>query len=76
MASVSVTEMTATTEDWAEAVVTAEPPTVEVKLFGKWNPDEVHVNDISLAVSVACIGIHKLIVKQRVHSYYNSMLLL
>lgn len=45
--------MTAATEDWAEAVTAAaEPPTVEVKLFGKWNPDEVHVNDISLAVSV------------------------
>ena len=47
-----VTVMTATTEDWSEAVTAAaEPPTVEVKLFGKWNPDEVHVNDISLAVS-------------------------
>lgn len=42
--------MTASTEDWAEAITAAaEPPTVEVKLFGKWNPDEVHVNDISLA---------------------------
>jgi hypothetical protein len=42
--------MTATTEDWADSMVTAaEPPTVEVKLFGKWNPDEIHVNDISLA---------------------------
>ena len=40
------------TEDWSEAVTaTAESPTVEVKLFGKWNPDEIHVNDISLAVS-------------------------
>ena len=43
--------MTAATEDWAETVAASEPPTVEVKLFGKWNPDEVHVNDISLAVS-------------------------
>ncbi|CAI8009459.1 40S ribosomal protein S5 [Geodia barretti] len=42
--------MTATTEDWADSMVAAaEPPTVEVKLFGKWNPDEIHVNDISLA---------------------------
>ena len=42
-----------TTEDWSEAVTAAaEPPTVEVKLFGKWNPDEIHVNDISLAVSL------------------------
>ena len=41
-----------TTEEWVEAVTAgAEPPTVEVKLFGKWNPDEIHVNDISLAVS-------------------------
>ena len=43
--------MTTATEDWTEAVTAAaEPPTVEVKLFGKWNPDDVHVNDISLAV--------------------------
>lgn len=42
--------MTATTEEWTEANV-AEPPTVEIKLFGRWNPDEIHVNDISLAVS-------------------------
>jgi hypothetical protein len=32
-------------------VVPVETPTVEVKLFGKWSSDEVHVNDISLAVS-------------------------
>ena len=45
--------MADTTEDWADTVAAvAEPPTVEVKLFGKWNPDEIHVNDISLAVSV------------------------
>ena len=31
--------------------VPVEAPTVEVKLFGKWSADEVHVNDISLAVS-------------------------
>ena len=44
--------MTTATEDWADSMVAAaEPPTVEVKLFGKWNPDEIHVNDISLAVS-------------------------
>lgn len=52
-----ITVMTAATEDWSEAVTAAaEPPTVEVKLFGKWNPDEVHVNDISLAVSVFVIS--------------------
>lgn len=40
------------TEDWSEAVTAAaEPPAAEVKLFGRWNPDEIHVNDISLAVS-------------------------
>ena len=33
-------------------VAPVEAPTVEVKLFGKWSSDEVHVNDISLAVSV------------------------
>lgn len=56
--SVSATVMTASTEDWAEAITAAaEPPTVEVKLFGKWNPDEVHVNDISLAVSVYVLDI-------------------
>lgn len=48
----STAAMTAATEDWADSMVAAaEPPTVEVKLFGKWNPDEIHVNDISLAVS-------------------------
>ena len=51
--------MTATTEDWADSMVAAaEPPTVEVKLFGKWNPDEIHVNDISLAVSWENPNIH------------------
>ena len=30
--------------------VPVETPAVEVKLFGKWSSDEVHVNDISLAV--------------------------
>lgn len=32
--------------------VPVEAPTVEVKLFGKWSSDDVHVNDISLAVSL------------------------
>ena len=30
--------------------VPVETTTVEVKLFGKWSSDDVHVNDISLAV--------------------------
>ena len=43
------------TEDWGDGtgvlVEAAETTTVEIKLFGKWSSDEVHVNDISLAVS-------------------------
>ena len=27
----------------------------DIKLFGKWNPDEVQVSDISLTVSWYCI---------------------
>ena len=65
-----VTVMTATTEDWSEAVTAAaEPPTVEVKLFGKWNPDEVHVNDISLAVSV----FFSLIIRQTTNMYVITL---
>ena len=30
--------------------VQVEPTTTEIKLFGKWGFDEVHVTDISLAV--------------------------
>ena len=37
------------TEEFGEV----ETPSVEVKLFGKWSADEVHVNDISLAVSAS-----------------------
>jgi len=36
--------------------IPAEPPTVEVKLFGKWSSDEVHVNDISLSVRLSLGG--------------------
>ena len=43
-------------EDWGDSVP-VEAPTVEVKLFGKWSPDEVHVNDISLAVSFSTCDI-------------------
>lgn len=39
------------TEEFGEV----ETPSVEVKLFGKWSADEVHVNDISLAVSTSCV---------------------
>lgn len=35
-----------------------ETPSVEVKLFGKWSADEVHVNDISLAVSAMYMSPH------------------
>lgn len=38
-------------QDELEAVP-VDVPTVEVKLFGKWSSDDVHVNDISLAVSL------------------------
>ena len=37
------------TDEFGDVV---EASSVEVKLFGKWSADEVHVNDISLAVSV------------------------
>ena len=36
--------------DW-DPVAAIEPPAVEIKLFGKWNPDEIQVSDISLQVS-------------------------
>ena len=36
-------------EDFDAAPV--EVSSAEVKLFGKWSMDDVHVNDISLAVS-------------------------
>ena len=43
------------TEEFGEV----ETPSVEIKLFGKWSADEVHVNDISLAVSIhSCKPIH------------------
>ena len=35
-----------------DTVVPVDTPTVDIKLFGKWSADDVHVNDISLAVSV------------------------
>ena len=40
-----------------ELVVEVETPSVEIKLFGMWSSDEVHVNDISLAVSIS-LGDH------------------
>ena len=36
-------------ESW-DPIAAVEPPAVEIKLFGKWNPDEVQVGDISLQV--------------------------
>ena len=41
-------------DDWGETAV-EEAPSVEVKLFGRWNPDDVQINDISLAVSNSLI---------------------
>ena len=37
-------------EDNWDPIAAVDPPAVEVKLFGKWNPDEVQVGDISLQV--------------------------
>ena len=41
-------------DDWT-VEETAEVVSVEVKLFGRWNPDDVQINDISLAVSNLCL---------------------
>ena len=38
-------------ESWDEVTAPA-PEMPEIKLFGKWSPDDVQVNDISLTVSV------------------------
>lgn len=42
--------------DW-DPVAAIEPPAVEVKLFGRWNPDEVQVSDISLQVSQELVSV-------------------
>ena len=47
-------------DDWGESAV-EEPPSVEVKLFGRWNPDDVQINDISLAVSLDWNNKHKIL---------------
>ena len=39
------------TESW-DPIAAVEPPAVEVKLFGRWNPDDVQVGDISLQVNL------------------------
>ena len=44
-------------DQW-DAMAGVEPPAVEVKLFGRWNPDDVQVTDISLQVS--SVGGHRL----------------
>ena len=36
------------TDEFDQAPV--DVPSVEVKLFGRWSMDDVHVNDISLSV--------------------------
>ena len=41
-------------DDWGETAV-EEAPSVEIKLFGRWNADDVQINDISLAVSNSLI---------------------
>lgn len=42
-------------------VVPVEAPTVEIKLFGKWSSDEVHLNDISLAVSLIAVVVYTVV---------------
>lgn len=39
------------TDELGLDTVPVDVPSVEIKLFGKWSMDDVHVNDISLAVS-------------------------
>lgn len=41
-------------DQW-DIMAAVEPPAVEVKLFGRWNPDDVQVSDISLQVNNAGI---------------------
>lgn len=41
-------------EAGAPAPAATEIEVQDVKLFGKWNPDEVQVSDISLTVSLVC----------------------
>ena len=42
-------------DQW-DVTAAVEPPAVEVKLFGRWNPDDVQVTDISLQVSNVDVG--------------------
>ena len=52
-------------EDWgaaAEDVVVTAPEVQDIKLFNKWSTDDVQVSDISLTVSLSCIGPSKLII--------------
>ena len=44
------------TESW-DPIAAVEPPAVEVKLFGRWNPDDVQVGDISLQVNLILYNI-------------------
>ena len=42
------------TEDWSEPVemeapVVAAPEIADIQLFGKWNPEDVQIPDMSLA---------------------------
>ena len=54
---------------WPVAAI--EPPAVEIKLFGRWNPDEVQVSDISLQVSVI-LGRVSLLSKMMRHDCPND----
>lgn len=48
-----VTEANDVIGSYDEPLGQSEVP--EVKLFGKWSLDEVHISDISLVVSLLCI---------------------
>ena len=50
-------EKMSVTDEFDQAPV--DVPNVEVKLFGRWSMDDVHVNDISLSVCMyvcVCVG--------------------
>ncbi len=42
------------TESW-DPIAAVEPPAADIKLFGKWDPDEVQVGDISLQVCIVIV---------------------
>lgn len=53
MADQWVSEASDVIGSYDEPLGQSEAP--EVKLFGKWSLDEVHISDISLVVSLLCV---------------------